>query len=428
MIARLVESLEKHWMNPCSADSPTVVSNQIKAMQKRLWFPAGLFSVSLGLALLCMPASAQTEFSASEKEAIARHGPWPPVLIRDASNRHSGKPAAIAFGHALFFDPRLSLNQNLACVSCHLPGRAWADGQARSFGSVMLDRNAPTVTDTRFARWFGRDGGADSLWAHAIRPLTDPLEMGMNAALLARRVRDNKDLAACYRRTFGRPQDDETVMVNLSKALAAFQETIVSGRTPFDAFRDALLRDDAKGMARYPAAAQRGLKIFVGGGNCAVCHFGPAFSNGEFADIGVPFFAAPGRVDSGRHAGIGLVRQSPFNLLGRYNDDQTRGNAVATRHLSLEHRHWGEFKVPGLRNVARTAPYMHAGSHATLADVIRHYSELNEERLHADGERILKPLRLSTAESSDLLAFLESLSEKTQVRHARLHNRNADCR
>ncbi len=382
----------------------------------------------LCMALLCTLASAHIEFSASEKEAIARHGPWPPALAKDSSNHQSGEPAAIAFGRALFFDPRLSVDQNLTCASCHLPGRAWADGQARSFGRAMLDRNAPTLADTRFARWFGRDGGADSLWAHAIRPLTDPLEMGMSSALLAQRVRENRDLAACYRRTFGQALDDDAVMVNVSKALAAFQETIVSGRTPFDAFRDALLRADARGMARYPAAAQRGLKIFVGRGNCAVCHFGPAFSNGEFADIGVPFFAAPGRVDSGRHAGIGLVRESPFNLLGRYNDDKTRANAVATQHLSLEHRHWGEFKVPGLRNVARTAPYMHAGSHATLADVIRHYSELNEERLHADGERILKPLRLSAQESADLLAFLESLSGKAQARQARLHKRNADCR
>lgn len=380
------------------------------------------------LALLCMHVNAQAEFSAGEKEAIARHGPWPPALIKDTSNRHSGNPAAVAFGRALFFDPRLSINRNLACVSCHLPGRAWADGQGRSFGSAMLDRNAPTVADARFARWFGRDGGADSLWAHAIRPLTDPLEMGMDAALLAQRVRENQDLAACYQRTFGRALDDEIVMVNLSKALAAFQETIVSGRTAFDAFRDALVRDDAKSMARYPAAAKRGLKIFVGRGNCAVCHFGPTFSNGEFADIGVPFFAAPGRVDAGRHSGIKLVRESPFNLLGRYNDDKTGSNAVATRHLSLEHRHWGEFKVPGLRNVARTAPYMHAGSHATLADVVRHYSELNEERLHADGERILKPLRLSPEESSDLLAFLESLSEKAPLRHIRIHHDNPDCR
>ena len=233
----------------------------------------------------------------------------------------------------------------------------------------------------------------------------------MAPALLALRVRENADLAACYDRTFGKPGDAESVMVNLAKALAAFQETIVTGRTRFDEFRDALARGQRKAMARYPESAQRGLRIFVGRGNCATCHFGPNFTNGEFADIGIPHFAAPGRVDSGRLGGIRMVKESPFNLLGRHNDDKSKANGVATQHLTLEHRHWGEFKVPSLRNVARTAPYMHAGSHATLADVVRHYSELDEDRLHADGEKILRPLKLSPQESADLVAFLETLSE-----------------
>ena len=81
------------------------------------------------------------------------------------------------------------------------------------------------------------------------------------------------------------------------------------------------------------------------------------------------------------------------------------------RYVASEHRNFGEFKVPSLRNVARTAPYMHNGSLATLRDVVRHYSEIDEDRLHADGERILKPLRLSAAESDDLVAFLESLDD-----------------
>ena len=374
------------------------------------------------LALLATLASAQIEFTAAEREAIARHGPWPPALKKDPSNRHSGSPRGITFGRKLFFDPRLSIKRNLACASCHLPGRAWADAQTRSFGSELLDRNAPSIANTRFQRWFGRDGGADSLWSHAIRPLTDPREMGMTASLLAERVRTNPDLAARYRKTFGTPGDNSETMVNLAKAIAAFQETIITARTPFDEFRDALVRGDRSAMARYPVSAQRGLKIFVGRGNCAVCHFGPTFTNGEFADVGIPFFAAPGRVDSGRHAGIQLVKDSDFNLLGRYNDDKSQANAVATRHLTLEHRHWGEFKVPGLRNVAHTAPYMHAGSLATLADVVRHYSELNEDRLHADGERILKPLKLDDEESADLLAFLESLSS-TDRQHGRGHER-----
>lgn len=364
----------------------------------------------LAFALACAASAAQVEFTQTEKEAIARHGPWPPLLKKDSSNRRSGNPTAIAFGRKLFFDARISLEGRLSCASCHLPSRAWADAQARSFGRELLDRNAPSIANTRFERWFGRDGGADSLWSHAIRPLTDSREMAMTPALLAERLHEHKDLGLGYRRVFGEPRDDEDVMVNLAKAIAAFQETVITGRTPFDDFRDALLLGDSRAMARYPEAARRGLKIFVGRGNCAVCHFGPAFTNGEFADVGIPFFAAPGRVDSGRHAGIRIVKDSPFNLLGRYNDDSSHANAVATRHLTMEHRHWGEFKVPGLRNVGQTAPYMHAGSLPTLESVVRHYSDLNEDRLHADGERILKPLKLSEAESADLIAFLQSLN------------------
>jgi cytochrome c peroxidase len=181
--------------------------------------------------------------------------------------------------------------------------------------------------------------------------------------------------------------------------------------SPFDDFRDALEKNDAEGMARYPAAAQRGLKIFAGKGNCGVCHFGPRFTNGEFADTGVPFFRGKGTVDSGRHEGIRKLKDNSFSLLGRYNDDPARSSATSTRHVELQHRNFGEFRVPGLRNVARTAPYMHNGSIATLREVVKFYSELNEERLHADGEKILKPLKLTEDEVRDLVSFLESLSD-----------------
>jgi cytochrome c peroxidase len=144
-----------------------------------------------------------------------------------------------------------------------------------------------------------------------------------------------------------------------------------------------------------------------------VCHFGPAFTNGEFADVGVPFFIAPGRVDPGRHGGIAQVRANRFNLLSRHNDDPSRASATKTRHVEVQHRNYGEFKVPSLRDVGRTAPYMHDGRYATLRDVVQHYSDLNEERLHADGERILKPLRLSPGAANDLVAFLESLTDAT---------------
>jgi cytochrome c peroxidase len=121
-------------------------------------------------------------------------------------------------------------------------------------------------------------------------------------------------------------------------------------------------------------------------------------------------------VDPGRHGGIQALQRSRYNLLGPFNDDAARSTATSTRHVLLEHRHYGEFKVPGLRNLARTAPYMHDGSLKTLREVLRHYSELDENRLHTDGEAILVPLRLSEQETEDLLAFLDSLNEATAPR------------
>jgi cytochrome c peroxidase len=268
----------------------------------------------------------------------------------------------------------------------------------------------------RYQRWFGWDGAGDSLWAQSVRPILEPREMGGSVAHAAALVRGDAELSCRFEKVFGSavPAADEAVLAGIGKALAAFQETLLSGRSPFDEFRDALSRSDFSSMKKYPEAAQRGLRIFIGRGNCGACHVGPAFTNGEFHDTGVPFFVAGG-VDPGRHGGIRKLQANPLNLLGRYNDDRSGASAVKTRQVAEAHRNFGEFKVPSLRNVARTAPYMHNGSLATLADVVRHYSEINPDRLHSDGEALLKPLRLNAAESADLVAFLESLSESASA-------------
>jgi cytochrome c peroxidase len=348
-----------------------------------------------------------SQFTQEEIAKILQHGPWPPPAARDPSNRVSGKPEAVAFGEKLFFEPRLSGTGSVLCATCHAPFRAFQDARPRAFGLEEVDRNTPTVLNARFYRWFGWDGANDSLWSQSIRPLLDSREMNASVAHVADTVR--RLFSGEYETAFGRklPADDEQILVDVGKALAAFQETLVSGRTPFDEFRDALARGES---SSYPEAAKRGLKIFIGKGNCSTCHFGPHFTNGEFADTGIAFFVAPGRVDSGRHSGIQKLKNNSFSLVGRFNDDATKSTATGTKHVELQHRNFGEWRVPGLRNVAQTAPYMHNGSLATLRDVVRHYSELNEERLHSDGERVLKPLHLSPGEVHDLLAFLESLS------------------
>ncbi len=344
-------------------------------------------------------------FSDEEKTRILSHGPWPPPSRKDPSNRVSGKPEAIALGERLFFEPRLSGTGSVLCASCHVPFRQFQDARARGFGLEDVDRNTPSLMNVGLYRWYGWDGAQDNLWAQSIRPLLDPREMRATPAHVADTMR--KLFAKEYQSAFGRspPAEDEELLVDAGKALAAYQETLVTRRTPFDDFRDGRARD-------YPLAAQRGLRIFVGKGNCSICHFGAQFTNGEFADTGVSFFAGRGRVDPGRHDGIKKLKASPYNLLGRFNDDATRGNASGTRHVDLQHRNFGEFRVPGLRNVARTAPYMHNGSIATLREVVQHYSDLNEDRLHLDGEKILRKLNLAAGEIDDLVAFLESLSEQ----------------
>ena len=390
-------------------------------------FTAALLALSTGAA--AAHDDGPVSYTGDEKRRILQHGPWPPRWARDPSNRFSGNVDAARLGELLFFDTRMSRSGALACGSCHLPERAWTDGRVRAVAALALDRNTPSLANVRLNRWFGWAGAADSLWAQSIRALVDADELGATAHDIARLVREDHELGCRYRQVFGSgpSRDDEAVMVDVAKALAAFQETIVSGRTRFDAFRDALARGDREGIRRYPVTAQRGLRTFVGKGGCWQCHTGPAFTNGEFHDVGLPFFAAAGRVDPGRHGGIKLLVANPFNLLGRYNDDLSGANAVGTRHVAPEHRNFGEFKVPSLRNASLSAPYMHNGALEALRDVVRHYSELNVDRLHADGEQLLKPLKLSAQESDDLVAFLETLTDQSSARR-RAPVRASRCR
>ncbi|HET7200391.1 MAG TPA: cytochrome c peroxidase, partial [Burkholderiales bacterium] len=346
------------------------------------------FCALLALGAASAAAFAAPAFTGDEVRRIAAHGPWPAPWTPDPSNRVSGNKSAIDLGERLFFERRLSSNGQVSCSHCHLPERNWTDGLPRAVGLAEVDRNAPSVVNIRYHHWFAWDGAHDSLWAQSISPILDPRELGMSAAGVAKFIRGDRDLACRYRKTFGAApgSDDEKILVDAAKSLAAFLETLVSGRTTFDEFRDALVRGDREAMAHYPEDAQRGLKLFVGKGACDTCHTGPAFTDGEFHDTGIR-----SETDSGRYGGIKKLLGERMNLLGPYNDDPKRSTAVGTQHVSLEHRNFGEFKVPSLRNLESSMPYMHNGGVATLRDVVKHYSEISPDRLH-NGEAILKPL------------------------------------
>jgi cytochrome c peroxidase len=374
-----------------------------------------LLCLVLGAALSA-PANGQdaVPWSVEEIRQVGLHGPWPPAPPLDPTNRVSGNQEAIALGHHLFNDARLSADARFSCATCHVAGRDWTDGRARGFGIVELDRRTPSLWNVGYQHWFGWDGAADSLWMQSLRPILEPREMGNSAAAAARLVRHDAALACGYERVFGEAPggDDEKVLVDIAKALAAFQATLVTPRTSFDAFRDALVAGDLPGAASFPQDAQRGLKLFIGRAGCNNCHLGPLFSSGEFGDVGIPFFLKTGEVDSGRFGGIGRLRQSPFNRLGKYNDDGSPASALRTRHVERQHRNYGEFRVPGLRQIGRDGPYMHDGSIATLEEVVKHYSEVSPDRLHSDGLPLVRPLGLSPAQSADLVAFLRTLDSE----------------
>jgi cytochrome c peroxidase len=390
-----------------------------------------IFAVAITAGVLSHAVAAGSDtlpdFTAGEIRRILQHGPWPMPWSRDPSNRVSGKPAAIALGARLFFDTRLSSRNRLACASCHVPEKSFADNRKLAAGLDEGDRNTPGVLNVRFNRWFGWDGAADNLWAQSMRPLLDPRELAVSDHHVAELMRHDAELNCRYRRVFGASPaqgNDEAVLVDVAKALAAYQESLVSGRTPFDDFRDALARGDRRAAARYPPAAQRGLQIFVGRGSCNVCHFGPNFTNGEFHEIGIPVLRKLGSVDWGRYQGIKMLQASRFNLEGVYNDDRTRSTAISSRHVTLGPQNYEQFKIPSLRNVALTAPYMHNGHLATLRDVVKHYSEIDLGMMHqvhlydSDGvpqtlpvDKILKPLKLSESEIDDVVAFLTTLTE-----------------
>ena len=364
-----------------------------------------LSGVSQALEVQTDARAAPVPLSAQEAQRILALGPWPPEPRRDPGNRVSGNALAIELGRQLFRDPRMSPVGYIACVTCHQPDRAFTDIKARAHGLADLPRNTPALANLSLQRWYGWGGASDSLWMASIKPILDAREFNGNSALVTRLFAREPELAACYRRVFGvSPQrNPERTVVNVGKALAAYVETLVTARTPFDEFRDALARADTHGMAAYPGAAVRGLKLFVGGAGCVSCHSGPNFSDGRFHPGVAPvddMAAAVARslADDGRLGDARYLKASRFNLQGAYNDDSSRRNASATRHLAVNSGLAGQFRTPTLRNVAVTAPYFHDGQAERLTEAVQHPRPATSEPL-------------LVGEIDDLAAFLLTLTD-----------------
>lgn len=294
-------------------------------------------------------------------------------VLACASQERNSKPlpkTKAELGKLLFFEPIISLDSSVSCSSCHIPSHLFADTSAfsKGVGGKLGHRNTPSVTNMASRSIFFWDGRATSLEEQSLDPIRDPIEMNLAVSEAVKRLQQNKFYQEAFFSIYQRSEIDS---IMLGEALAAFEKTLETTFTPFDKFMDG----DSTAIS---VSAMRGQIIFNEKGNCFDCHFGPDFTGDEFKNIG-------------------LFNAQQLNDSGRYS--------VSKNSVDL-----GKFKVPGLRNVELTAPYMHNGMFETLEEVVEYYN--NPDFFvpnHQNRDTLIKPLNLNNQEKQDLVAFLKTL-------------------
>lgn len=352
------------------------------------------------ISMLCVPPTF-TEDQLALIKSMAN-----PTIESDTTNSLEQNDDAALIGQRIFFDPQFSANSEVSCATCHKPELYFTDGEAVSTGISTVTRNAPTVLNAAHQRWFFWDGRTDTLWGQPIQTMEHPAEMGANRKDIAKTITQDPAYSALWKELFGNTNNEDIVSIvsKVAKCLAAYETKLIAVDSPFDRFA----LGDKKALSE---SAQRGLQFFIDEGGCLRCHFGPWFSDGAFHTVGVrPLDGGPLR-DSGRFDAIAKLKEAQFTAGSDQSDDQLGTRAIISKHIARRQEDWGAFRTPSLRNVAKTAPFMHAGQLATLEDVVEHYSTL-ENFVTADHHRetILVPLELDDQGKSDLIAFLESLT------------------
>jgi cytochrome c peroxidase len=274
----------------------------------------------------------------------------------------------IDLGRMLFFDPLLSRDSTVSCASCHLPNYAFSDTVALSKGvkDQFGQRNSPSLLNIAYAPKLFRDGGVNTLEHQVISPIENPVEMDFQLKAAANRLSKNTIYQQLSQQAY---QRDFSTYV-LVRALAAFERTLISGNSRYDLFfykneKDTLTEAEKKGMALF----------FGKKTECSTCHSGVLFTNFNYENNGL------------------------------YTEYKDIGRAGVTMRQEDKHL----FKVPSLRNVELTAPYMHDGNLLTLEEVVAHYNEGG--KAHPNKSELVRPLNLSDVEQRNLVAFLKTLTE-----------------
>lgn len=285
---------------------------------------------------------------------------WP------AENQYSA--AKMELGRVLFFDKRLSADGTISCADCHDPKFAFTDGRAVSTGmrGQKGGRSAPTVINRIYSVEQFWDGRAPTLEEQAKGPMANPIEMANTHEAVIATLKTVKGYKPLFKQAFG---SEEITIDLVAKAIATFERTIVSGNAPYDRYK-------AGNKAALTESARRGFDIFFNKTKCDQCHIGVNFTDGSFNNLGV-----------------GMDKPQP-----------DLGRALYTKRASDN----GAFKTPTLREIARTAPYMHNGSLATLEDVVEFYNKGGIANPNLDQR--MKKQDLNEQDKKDLVEFLKALS------------------
>ena len=284
----------------------------------------------------------------------------------------------VALGKMLFYEKAISIDSSISCESCHLQYLAFSDGKEKSIGveNRVGVRNAPSLINLAYDEFFFRDGGVTSLETQAMSPILNVNEMAHGIHEAADRLAQDDSYQQLAQAAYGREMSAYVVV----RALAAFQRTLISGHSRFDAY---FYEDD---VSIFSESEKNGKAIFFGKGNCSNCHQGFNLTNFGFENNGL------------------------------YEVYEDKGRSRITLLIEDE----GKFKVPTLRNVEKTAPYMHDGSLATLEAVVEHYNSGGKN--HINQSEFVKPLGLTEQEKVDLVNFLRTLTDDEFLNNPKFKN------
>lgn len=306
---------------------------------------------------------------AEETDSIEVPKGLPPISW-PKDNPYNKKKAEL--GRLLYFDKRLSSDGTVSCATCHKPPAGYTDNLPVSEGihGHKGVRNSPTVINTVYLKELFWDGRANSLEEQCKGPIANPNEMTSekDAALAHQNCEDKicaiKGYQILFKEVFG---TTKCSIDDIAKAIATFERTILSGNSPYDRY----LAGDQNAMTKEEIA---GYEVFKSA-RCINCHLGPNFNNGKFVNIGV-----------------GMDKPNPD--LGRYA-------------ITHDEKDWGAFKIPTLREVSKTYPYMHDGSLQTLEEVVEYYDKggIPNKNLHP----LIRPLNLSEEDKKNLVSFMKAI-------------------